>query len=875
MDATLAIMASVLQQLREWATGLPFWEQAALERIVGGGRFTEDDYEDVLRLLLEDGGLAPATPRAALTFPQPVLDATAASGRPVRLAQISDLRNVNALAEGQTLTFGPALTSIFGANGSGKSGYARVLGSACFTRGDRVVLGDVMRAAAPGVPIRATIDVADGDGAVTSIDYLVGGPHPALRCFYVFDTTSVRTHLTRSNTLSFSPAGLAHLTALADVTDELRKRLQSLIREKTRENTFPGRFEGPSVVVTALSTLGKDTDLAALRRLATLSGEEQAEREAVKAQIAALANANMQEALGPLRRLSLSLSLGQGALERAEAALSDATVDQVRAAIAAWRNAQAAAESHTLEQFRGGLVEGLGSPEWHKLAEAARALARAQPNHPYPHSGDPCLLCHRPLEPAQVAMLERLWIFLDGTATEGLRGATRELERLAHQLASVDLSTAEDAAAAALVKQCEPSALAALQEHGAALQSRREALVSALRARQDLPKTMPPAGGGASVLSGLVTTVNRQIAELEGKGGSEEFVALRERLVTLEHRARLGELLPELEAFVADCQWAARAGSPKVRGSTKHITSKYNELFAALVTDRYVELFQKTLTELNCPRRVKVLTKGQKGETRKQVVLETPEGAPPDGTPDKVLSEGEQRAVALADFLTEVALDDQSAGIILDDPVTSLDFEWKDTIARYVVGEAKRRQVIVFTHDLHFLHCLREEAEESKVPLASHWIEKREGTPGWVFLDNSPVVEKDYKSTKKVSDLLKRATAPGTPPDEQQRLLGDAFGALRTCYEAFVIFDLFGDVVRRFEERVSIERMKSVVIDPAIRDEVIEKVGMLSRYIQGHLHSDRFGAQKPTPDLLKRELESFEALRKRLKELKKASGAGE
>ncbi len=244
-----------------------------------------------------------------------------------------------------------------------------------------------------------------------------------------------------------------------------------------------------------------------------------------------------------------------------------------------------------------------------------------------------------------------------------------------------------------------------------------------------------------------------------------------------------------------------------------------------------------------------------------------------DGTPDKVLSEGEQRAVALADFLTEVALDDQSAGIILDDPVTSLDFEWKDTIARYVVGEAKRRQVIVFTHDLHFLHCLREEADGSKVPLASHWIEKRGGTPGWVFLDNSPVVEKDYKSTKKVSDLLKRASAPGAPPDEQQRLLGDAFGALRTCYEAFVIFDLFGDVVRRFEERVSIERMKAVVIDPAIRDEVIEKVGMLSRYIQGHLHSDRFGAQKPTPELLKRELESFEALRKRLKELKKASGA--
>ncbi len=872
MDATIGSMASVLQQIRAWAAGLPFWEQSALER-VSGGRFTERDYEEVLRLLLEDGGLAPPTPRAALTFPQATVDDAGSGARPVRLSQISDLRNVNALAEGQTLTFGPALTSIFGANGSGKSGYARVLGSACFTRGDRVVLGDVMRAAVPGAPIGAKIDVADAGGAVTSIDYLVGSPHPALRCFYVFDTTSVRTHLTRSNTLSFSPAGLSHLTALADVTDELRKRLQVLIREKTRENPFPSRFQQSSDVVNQLSNLGKDTDLAALRGLASLSDQDKGERANLEAKLTELAAANVLDTLGPLRRQCNTLSASQGALERAEAALSDASVEEVRTAIAAWRNAQAAAESHSLEQFRDGRVEGLGAQDWHKLAEAARDLARIQTTHTYPHAGDPCLLCHRPLEPAQVAMLERLWTFLDSTATEELRAASAALDRLAQQLANVDLSTAEDPATTSLVSTCDPSALPVLQERSAALRSRREVLVSALRGRQDPPAAMPAVEGAASVLSRLVTVIERRIAELEDKDTSEELGALRQRLVTFEHRARLAELLPEIEAYIADCKWAARADTPKVRGNTKHITSKYNELFAALVTDRYVELFQKTLTELKCPRRVKVLTKGQKGETRKQVVLETPEGATPDGTPDKVLSEGEQRAVALADFLTEVALDDQSAGIILDDPVTSLDFEWKDTIARYVVGEAKRRQVIVFTHDLHFLHCLREEADGSKVPLASHWIEKRGGTPGWVFLDNSPVVEKDYKSTKKVSDLLKRASAPGAPPDEQQRLLGDAFGALRTCYEAFVIFDLFGDVVRRFEERVSIERMKAVVIDPAIRDEVIEKVGMLSRYIQGHLHSDRFGAQKPTPELLKRELESFEALRKRLKELKKASGA--
>jgi wobble nucleotide-excising tRNase len=57
--------------------------------------------------------------------------------------------------------------------------------------------------------------------------------------------------------------------------------------------------------------------------------------------------------------------------------------------------------------------------------------------------------------------------------------------------------------------------------------------------------------------------------------------------------------------------------------------------------------------------------------------------------PDKILSEGEQRAVALADFLTEVGLNPSSAGIVLDDPVTSQDHYRKDRIARRLVAEAK------------------------------------------------------------------------------------------------------------------------------------------------------------------------------------------
>ena len=72
----------------------------------------------------------------------------------------------------------------------------------------------------------------------------------------------------------------------------------------------------------------------------------------------------------------------------------------------------------------------------------------------------------------------------------------------------------------------------------------------------------------------------------------------------------------------------------------------------------------------------------------------------------------------------------------------------------------------------------------------------------------------------------------------------------------------------RFDERISFGRLKDIVWDQSIADDVIAACARLSRYIEGHLHSDAFGAQKPTPRTLLDEIEGFEALRKRLRSLR-------
>ncbi|MGB7062833.1 MAG: AAA family ATPase, partial [Candidatus Zixiibacteriota bacterium] len=382
------------------------------------------------------------------------------------------------------------------------------------------------------------------------------------------------------------------------------------------------------------------------------------------------------------------------------------------------------------------------------------------------------------------------------------------------------------------------------------------------------PETIPEMRqSSASDIKGIIESLTVESLGLQKKDPTREIAELEQKLLDLRHRELLGQHLKEIEGYIQRLVWAKRAAG--IRGSTKHITLKHNEMFSQLVTDRYIQLFQKTLKDLQRPLKVKVRTTGRKAEACKQIVLETDPTAPIEWVgPNKVLSEGEKRAVALADFLTEVALDTGSNGIVLDDPVTSLDLEWREMIACILAEEVNDRQVIVFTHDLPFLYFLKKHAERRSVDIATHWIKTgdTDGKPGYVFLNNSPALEREYRKAVRARELY--AQAKNAPAGEQEDLLHQGFGALRTAYEAFIIFDLFEQVVMRFDERVSFTRLKSVAWDKPIADEVVEACERLSRGIEGHLHSDAFVAVKPTCAILQKEIELFDDLRKRLKKLK-------
>ena len=87
---------------------------------------------------------------------------------------------------------------------------------------------------------------------------------------------------------------------------------------------------------------------------------------------------------------------------------------------------------------------------------------------------------------------------------------------------------------------------------------------------------------------------------------------------------------------------------------------------------------------------------GRQGQvTRKKAV------ASGEHRPSDVLSEGEQKVIALADFLAEASLK-PPAPVIFDDPINSLDYKRMAEVVDRIAALSDTRQVIVFTHNIWF-----------------------------------------------------------------------------------------------------------------------------------------------------------------------------
>lgn len=839
---------SLEEELAAWVAGRPDWQKDAVARFCRNETLTPDDISSAADQLI--AGTYPTV--EAITAAD--VPGNSAMGESIRLVAISDIVGVNALIGGQRLTFGRSgLTIVYGDNASGKSGYARLIREAVTARVKAELLGNVFAQRAADQRANVEYMVSDELRSWTLSD----APALALSSVRFYDEECGDAYVTAASEISYRPSALTLLDRLSSACDAIQQELIARLAANQQERPDLPLLPEGTEAARFLRGLTDKTTLEQIENATTLRDDHGQALADKLAEEARLRGSDPTKERARFARMADDWETVDSHVSRLSTALDAAGLDALEKQRNHARELREAARIASTRDFAAEPLTGAGSATWRALWEAARAYSEAETyhEHEFPMVGDGarCVLCQQPLQPAAADRMRRFQAFMTDTTERDAAAAENAL-------------TASRATVAQLMTlpATVTSALSQLQGHGEQIATvetwlGNTALVAAgVVAWLDDTATALPSPASESPSDSIRTRANelrqaRDAIDASSFAGSLEAVAADVR--ELQAAGALAEANDQLVAEVERLVSKTRIQRAKQQTDTTGITRKATDLTKVHVTSLIRDQFTRETERLQLRRVTIDPTAG-----RRLVTLEhKPKllGATFEAQIDDVLSEGEQTALGLAGFLTEIEFDESKSAVVLDDPVTSLDAGRRSRVAKRLVELAQDRQVVVFTHEATLVTALNKAARDAGVPVTERAIIRDGQSPGKA-IDQHPWSVRDTK--QRIHDLeadLARLKK------ERDQLDADAYtdrvqmwaGRLSQTWERAVNLEVINEVVDRGTNEVRPRKFR-ILAQVTEQDNTDLQAGYekVSEWAPRHDQAPEVNFVPPEPDEMELEL---------------------
>lgn len=843
-----------------FAESLPYWAKYLSSKLLSGVTISDSDIDTAYTYILEDAGLKPTTekPVIAISCENEACDDFK---NDLLLTSLQNLKGVNALVENQKIEFCPQITIVYGINGSGKTGYIRLLKKAFHSRSTEDILPNIYNASGHS---RVSAEISFiSDSKTYSLAYPDQAQQNEFKQFSIFDNKCVNVHLNNKNQFEFRPSGLDFFADLIEAFKKIEEKLSSDITAKNTAKDYLSLFDGDSDIKDVLKTLSSKTKIADLKKLIPITEEEKKKRNELEEQKAQLQTLKKDKEIADLKDYKTLLTVLKTSIINNNKFFAMELLAEIKTAISYCISKETTAKAEGIENFKTDKIINVGSEEWKSFIAAAHDFAKQQAveDETYPKADDHCILCQQPLSAEAQKLIASYWIFIKSQSEQDAKSAQTALNthKQNYENLKFDLLPDNGVLTKWMLDKYKKEALE-IKEHLQKQEALSESIISDVNTKTENERTAIQID--TTLIDTIVQVIEASIVTLQENDPTQEIKKIQDLITYLNHKEKLEQHIASIETYVTNLKWAATATKAKGQISKRKITDKEKELSGRYFNQAYVNAFNEECKSLNCEIGIDISHTGSAGTSYRQLFLKGKE-------PTKILSEGEQKIISLADFLAEMKLSEITCGVIFDDPVTSLDDERKGRIAERIAEEALKKQVIVFTHDLVFVSTLISACCEFKIDHVCHWVEKRDDKPGYVFLNNAPSYEKQYRNSEIPKGHYIAASKVDCPPAQKEYLIKSAFTELRTCYEVLVINDLFKNVVQRFNERVSVDSLKDVCFVDVLVDELLDNFGQCCRYMEGHTHSDKYAYQKPTVENLSAEIKRYDDIRKKIKQAKR------
>ena len=797
---------TVLETILDWSHDRPMWQRDALRRIIVDGHVKGNSIAEILDLCKNKDGLA-------VPLEQKHLPANPDSNGAVSILSLKDIKNVNNLADNQILSFRTdGLNIIYGDNGSGKSGYVRVFKRICRARHSGEIQPNIFTDPTTHSKPSATIAhiLAGSDEKFEKwIDD--DQPHSILSAASVFDINCAAIHLSEKNEVAFRPFGLDIPDELASLCLTIKELLSSENEQlaKSQAVVFLKPIWGINTQVgKILNGLTYNSTTVILEELAVLTDAERLKYESLKIDLTkdpVKASQDHKSKADNLRRLlvylkNLTTSLSDNELSNVFNHAQDVKVK---------RSAVSLAADSTFSEEQ---LQNVGGEAWRFLWDAARkfSLQDAYPDHDFPNIAEEavCVLCQQPLSIVAADRLKRFEIFVQSDVEQTLQ-ASKSLFKIPFEaLKNIQIDTRSYKVEIAELLSYSVELAKQAVRLVAIARTRRYLLISALK-DDKFPVLTSFNEGFFDQIADLIKEMDGYVIAILKTTSADNKAKLESEFAELSDRIILKDLMPTIQAEIERLKKIKTITDNIAETNTQSITRLGNDIADSIITPKLRDRFQEEIVKLAAEKvRVEIIRSGGKyGSPHYQIKFL----ANPNAKVANILSEGEQTCVSLAAFLTELATANHNSTLIFDDPVSSLDHKWRDKIAKRLAEESLIRQIIVFTHDITFVHDLlgymeQVNTDKCKTTFLNKGITGvgivNEGLP-WIAKsveDRIDKLEKDYKAAKVFHD--------NDDEDRYSEACVGIYNHLRATWERALEDIAFQRVIQRHRDYINQKNLK-------------------------------------------------------------------
>jgi energy-coupling factor transporter ATP-binding protein EcfA2 len=869
---------SLLNQILKWTESLPLWQRDACRRLLQKESGLEEaDHSELYALFKNENGIECDDALEPVPLTKGHLAAELAPGESVVIVSLRDLQNVNQISSDQTLTFSEAgMTVIYGGNGSGKSGYARVMKRACRARDQSEPIHPNANdpTAAKKVPT-AKFDIKVG-GTTHEVEWSRDATSPdRLSSISVFDSKCARSYITAEQDVAYLPYGLDIVENLANqVLPKLSETLESEIGGIDVSKLPFEHLLGETKVGKVIEDLTVKSDADAITSLGTLTEDDTkriAELEKALKEGNPMAKAE-ESRLSAIRLKAFAEKLakplawvGADAVEKLHKLNEERTVAEE-------------AEKKAADALRAGeeLLPGTGDQAWKLLFEAARSysIEAACPGEEFPPSteGKVCPLCQENLTGSGTNRLKRFDEYIQNDVAKTADTARKKVEMAKSKIETADLEVNADEALGDELKAMDGAIHQMVTVFQASIDTRRELMLQCLETSKwaEIPALIGSPGARVRQLAAQQLKTYRTLVRAADE---DKRKTLEIELSELTARQSLAKSLNAVVELLDRMKKMSALEKCRPNLKTRPISDKSKEFATVAVTDELRKALDAEFEALGIGHiKTKLKERSVRGKMFHQLLLDLPIAK----KIDEILSEGEQRAIALGSFFAELVLANHSCGIVFDDPVSSLDHWRRRNVARRLVEEAKIRQVVVFTHDTSFLGQLCDEIEAAGIPSSKLFLEWQDGSPGCVNA-GLPWDHQGYKarinSLEQAQSRLAKAW-PAYPGEKEIGEMRHQYDRLRATLERVIQDVVFNGVVKRYRDWIRVDSLEDVVGFNRPEYEAIEKLHKRScDVITAHDPSSAKAATVPSATDLGNDIAALKGIVETIQNRRKAAKA--